>query len=75
VDCLSPCRNRLTYEQQLEQEIARYKRFAIPLVLAVWDVDHFKNVNDSVEQWFEPANNALYRTKQEGRNRCEVAQL
>jgi PleD family two-component response regulator len=41
----------------------------------VWDVDHFKNVNDSVEQWFEPADNALYRAKQEGRKRCEVAQL
>jgi len=159
-DVLTGIPNRLAYEQRLEQEIARFKRFAIPLVMAVWDVDHFKNVNDSfghrsgdkvlrtiarvlaagirktdfvaryggeefvqlmtgsslqeclpiaeklrtavestgfhfrdqavtitascglaefqdgdsVEQWFERADNALYRAKQQGRNRCEVAQ-
>ena len=158
-DALTGIPNRLAYEQRLEQEIARYKRFAIPLVMAVWDVDHFKNVNDSfghrsgdkvlrtiarvlaagirktdfvaryggeefvqlmtgsslqqclpvaeklrtavestgfhfrdqavtitascglaefhdgdsIEQWFERADGALYRAKQKGRNRCEVA--
>ena len=159
-DALTGIPNRLAYELRLEREIARYKRFAIPLVMAVWDVDHFKNVNDSfghrsgdkvlrtiarvlaagirktdfvaryggeefvqlmtgsslqqclpvaeklrtavestgfhfrdqavtvtascglaefhdgdsVEQWFERADGALYRAKQKGRNRCEVAQ-
>lgn len=158
-DVLTGIPNRLAYEQRLEQEIARYKRFAIPLVMAVWDIDHFKNVNDSfghrsgdkvlrtiarvlaagirktdfvaryggeefvqlmtgsslqeclptaeklrtavestgfhfrdqavtitascglaeyqdgdsVEQWFERADKALYRAKQKGRNRCEAA--
>jgi len=28
---------------------------------------------DSVEQWFERADKALYKAKQEGRNRCELA--
>ncbi|MEA2079853.1 MAG: diguanylate cyclase, partial [Pseudomonadota bacterium] len=46
-DALTGIPNRLAYEQRLEQEIARYKRFATPLVLVVWDVDHFKKVNDS----------------------------
>ncbi len=159
-DALTGIPNRLAYEQRLEQEVARYKRFAIPLVMAVWDVDHFKNVNDSfghrsgdkvlrtiarvlaagirktdfvaryggeefvqlmtgsslqqclpvaeklrtavestgfhfrdqavtitascglaefhdgdsIEQWFERADGALYSAKQKGRNRCEVAQ-
>ena len=143
----------------LDEEIARHKRFTTPLVLAVWDVDHFKKVNDrfghragdkvlrtiaaalrdgiretdflaryggeefvllmtgsaldeclpvaerlrsavaatgfhfrgqavtitascglaefdkaeTVEQWFERADKALYRAKQSGRNRCEVS--
>jgi len=158
-DALTGIPNRLAYEQRLEEEIARYRRFAIPLVLVVWDVDHFKNVNDSFghrsgdkvlrtiahvladgirktdfvaryggeefvqlmmgsslqqslsvaqklrsaiestgfhfrdqavtitascglaefqegdssEQWFERADNALYKAKQGGRNRCEIA--
>jgi diguanylate cyclase len=46
-DALTGIPNRLAYEQRLQEEIARYRRFAIPLVLVVWDVDHFKSVNDS----------------------------
>jgi len=158
-DALTGIPNRLAYEERLAQEVARWKRFGTPLVLAVWDVDHFKKVNDrfghkagdkvlrtiarvladhiretdfvaryggeefamlmtgsaldaclhvaeklraaveatgfhfrdqavtitascglaemrdgdSTEQWFERADQALYRAKQEGRNRCELA--
>ena len=46
-DALTGIPNRLAWEEQLEQEIARWKRFNTPLVLVIWDVDHFKNVNDS----------------------------
>ncbi|GMQ89287.1 MAG: hypothetical protein BMS9Abin09_0758 [Gammaproteobacteria bacterium] len=159
VDPLTGIPNRLAYEERLEQEVARWKRFATPLVLVMWDIDLFKNVNDSfghragdkvlrtiartlessiretdfvaryggeefvqlmtgssleeclpvaeklretikgtgfhfrdqsititascgladfrdgdsVEQWFERADKALYKAKQEGRNRCELA--
>jgi diguanylate cyclase len=159
-DALTGIPNRLAYEQRLKQEIARYRRFATPLVLVMWDVDHFKKVNDSfghgagdkvlrtlarvladgiretdfvaryggeefaqlmtgsslqaclpvaerlrsaveatgfhfrdqavtvtascglaefhdgdsIEQWFERADNALYRAKQRGRNRCQLAE-
>jgi len=46
-DTLTSIPNRLAYEERLGQEIARWKRFATPLVLLIWDVDHFKRVNDS----------------------------
>lgn len=45
-DALTGIPNRLAYEQRLEQEVARWKRFGTPLVLVVWDIDHFKRVND-----------------------------
>jgi diguanylate cyclase len=158
-DTLTGIPNRLAYEERLEQEIARWKRFSTPLVLLIWDIDYFKNVNDtfghkagdkvlrtiarklsqsiretdfiaryggeefvhlmtgsnpadclrvadklrtlvqetgfhfrgeavtitascglaeirdgdSVEQWFERADQALYKAKRDGRNRCELA--
>ncbi|MFC1772165.1 GGDEF domain-containing protein [Pseudomonadota bacterium] len=46
-DALTGIPNRLAWEEQLEQEIARWKRFNTPLVLVIWDVDHFKKVNDT----------------------------
>lgn len=45
-DALTGIPNRLAWEQRLEQEIARWKRFETPLVLVMWDVDNFKRVND-----------------------------
>jgi len=46
-DALTGIPNRLAYQDRLAQEIARWKRFATPLVLLVWDVDLFKRVNDN----------------------------
>ncbi len=46
-DALTGIPNRLAWEEQLEKEIARWKRFSTPLVLVIWDVDHFKKVNDT----------------------------
>lgn len=45
-DTLTGIPNRLAYEDRLLAEVARCKRFATPLVLLVWDVDHFKRIND-----------------------------
>lgn len=45
-DALTGLPNRRAYEQRLEQELARWKRFAEPLALVVWDVDNFKKIND-----------------------------
>ncbi|VAW80486.1 hypothetical protein MNBD_GAMMA13-912 [hydrothermal vent metagenome] len=46
-DVLTGIPNRLAWEERLEQEIARWKRFSTPLVLLIWDVDKFKRVNDT----------------------------
>ncbi len=46
-DALTKIPNRLAYEKQAREEIARCKRFATPLSMAVWDVDLFKQVNDT----------------------------
>ncbi len=45
-DALTGIPNRLAWEERLAQEVARWKRFGTPLVLVVWDVDHFKDIND-----------------------------
>ena len=45
-DALTGLPNRRAYEDRAEQELARWKRFAKPLALVVWDVDNFKQIND-----------------------------
>lgn len=46
-DTLTGLPNRNAYNLRLKEEIARYKRYQSPLTLAIWDIDHFKNINDS----------------------------
>jgi len=46
-DTLTGLFNRNAYNQRLRDEFARYKRYDSPLTLAIWDIDHFKNINDS----------------------------
>jgi len=45
-DTVTGLPNRLAYEERLEQEFARWKRFGEPLTLLVWDIDDFKRIND-----------------------------
>ena len=45
-DPLTGLANRLAYDERLAQEVARWKRFNKPLTLLIWDIDHFKSVND-----------------------------
>jgi len=47
MDALTEIPNRLAYEKKAVEEIARCKRFSVPLSMAVWDVDLFKQVNDT----------------------------
>lgn len=46
-DPLTNLPNRLAFEERLAAEIARAQRYDTPLTLAVWDIDHFKNINDT----------------------------
>jgi len=46
-DTLTGVFNRLAYEERMEQEYARWKRYHQPLVLLIFDIDHFKRINDT----------------------------
>ncbi len=47
VDALTGVPNRLALDERVKLEWARFKRHKQPLTLAVWDIDHFKKINDS----------------------------
>ena len=47
IDLLTRIPNRLAYEKRMEEELKRWERFRQPTCLAVWDVDHFKSINDT----------------------------
>jgi diguanylate cyclase (GGDEF)-like protein len=46
-DFLTGCMNRRRFSEVLGQEMARSRRYAHPLVIALFDLDHFKRINDS----------------------------
>ncbi len=45
-DPLTGIPNRLAYDERIVQEYARWKRFQGPLSVLLWDIDHFKQIND-----------------------------
>ena len=45
-DTLTGLANRYAYDERVHIEIARHQRASSPLVYALWDIDHFKSVND-----------------------------
>jgi diguanylate cyclase len=47
IDVLTRIPNRLAYDKRIEEELNRLRRFKQATCLAVWDVDHFKRINDS----------------------------
>ena len=47
LDTLTRIPNRLAYEQRMEEELERFRRFGQSVCLATCDIDHFKRVNDS----------------------------
>lgn len=47
VDGLTQCFNKRYFLEFLEREMARGQRYGRPLSLMMFDIDHFKNVNDT----------------------------
>ena len=47
IDVLTKIPNRLAYDKRIEEELKRWQRFKQPTCIAVWDVDHFKRINDT----------------------------
>ena len=45
-DPLTGIANRLAYDERIIVEYNRWKRTNSPLCLALWDLDHFKKIND-----------------------------
>lgn len=46
LDPLTGLPNRGAYDERVQQEYLRWRRFGEPLSLLVWDIDHFKVIND-----------------------------
>ncbi len=46
-DALTGLPNRFAYEERLDQEYERWKRYRTPLSILIIDVDHFKRINDT----------------------------
>ena len=47
IDMLTKVPNRMAYDRRIDDELKRWQRFKQPTCVAVWDVDHFKRVNDT----------------------------
>jgi len=46
-DAVTGLPNRQAYDERMEQEFSRWKRFGEPLAVLVWDIDDFKKINDT----------------------------
>ena len=45
-DQLTSLPNRIAYDERIGQEYARWSRYGSPLTMVIWDIDHFKKIND-----------------------------
>jgi diguanylate cyclase len=47
IDALTGIPNRAAYDDRIEQEFRRWKRFGRTISILAWDIDRFKNINDA----------------------------
>ncbi len=47
LDPLTGLPNRLAYDEKIDIEVKYCKRYKTPLTMIIWDIDHFKLINDS----------------------------
>jgi diguanylate cyclase (GGDEF)-like protein len=59
IDPLTGCHNRRGFDEVLEVEFARARRYGRPLTVVLLDIDHFKRIND--EFGHEVGDHALQR--------------
>ena len=73
IDSLTGALNRAAFEQRLEAELARCERDDSPCALVVFDIDHFKRINDSFGHAAgDQALRALARAVERGKRRADV---
>ena len=46
IDPLTGLPNRYAYNERVKTDMASWLRYHTPLCLLIWDIDHFKNIND-----------------------------
>jgi len=46
-DSLTELPNRQAYNERVATEVQRWQRYGRPLTIAIFDIDYFKNINDS----------------------------
>jgi diguanylate cyclase (GGDEF)-like protein len=61
-DPLTGLYNRLKFDEALASELSRAKRYGTPLALILYDVDHFKRINDTYGH--QVGDNALVQLSQ-----------
>ena len=47
IDSLTGIANRMSYDERIEQEYARWKSYQAPLSMVVIEIDYFKKINDN----------------------------
>ncbi len=66
-DALTGLVNRRGFDERLSAELARARRYAKPLALVIFDLDHFKHVND---RYGHPAGDAGLRVVAQVLQQC-----
>ncbi len=71
IDSLTGVHSRYAYEARLNEEHQRWLRHSQPLTYTIWDIDHFKRIND---QYGHEAGDRLLRAVAEILNRGKRAE-
>ena len=66
IDSLTGVHSRYAYETRIDEEHQRWQRHSQPLTYTIWDIDHFKRIND---QYGHEAGDRLLRAVAEILNR------
>jgi diguanylate cyclase len=71
IDSLTGVHSRYAYEERINEEHQRWQRHSQPLTYTIWDIDHFKRIND---QYGHEAGDRLLRAVAEIMNRLKRAE-